>query len=166
MDGSNFNLGWEAPKWTPAEDAILKRSYMKIPTRTLADMLGRSMTSINKRANRLGVSNRPSREEIIRSMWGPDHVISEIGRKTHLRVHELVEIAKSMGLDPSQLRRQPLPQNARDMEKKAPPPPRLPWDKATIAWAKAIAPKEQDSPYSEARIIAGEMARLYSEVEA
>lgn len=43
---------------------------------------------------------------------------------------------------------------------------KLPWSKATIDWAKERAPLEQDSPYSEARIIVGEMARIYSRVDA
>jgi hypothetical protein len=161
------NEGWTAPKWTPAEDAIVKRSYARTPTKVISEMLGRSMSSINKRADRLGIdkAGRQTHEEIIRRMWGPHHLVSDICRKTHLRAAELVRVAESMGLAISDLKRPPVLGNSRNMPKKA---AKLPWSAKTIAWAKVESAAEhvhylnlrKPRPISEARIIAGEAARL------
>jgi hypothetical protein len=47
-----------APKrpWTPAEDAVLAKYYGRVPTRRIAEILGRSINGTYERASRIGIT--------------------------------------------------------------------------------------------------------------
>ena len=45
-------------RWTPAEDAVIRDLYGKVPVKQIAEQLGRSYGSVVERANRIGYRTR------------------------------------------------------------------------------------------------------------
>ena len=51
------------PRWTVKEEEIVRKLYGKIPTRLLAEKLGKTYASINMKAIRLGISKPYKRSD-------------------------------------------------------------------------------------------------------
>lgn len=59
LGGTHKNrAGWrQGPDWTPEEEGALKRLYGTMPTRALAEQMGRELRALYTRANVLGLSH-------------------------------------------------------------------------------------------------------------
>ncbi|HEX7783460.1 MAG TPA: hypothetical protein VF509_11700 [Sphingobium sp.] len=83
----------QGPVWTAEEEARLRADYGKVPTREIAENLGRGVRAVLYRANRMGLTHgfmrafRAEEDRAIRNAW--NHGVS------------MVDVAQALGRDPA-----------------------------------------------------------------
>ena len=88
-------------RWTPAEDAVIRDFYGKVPVKQIAEQLGRSYGSLVERANRIGYRTRahytPAEIALIRAEY-PNISTKVLAEKIGKPWRALEQWAKNNGI--------------------------------------------------------------------
>lgn len=90
--------------WTPELDQILRDKWGVVPTRDLAEELGRSMLAIKQRARKIGLRNRrrftPDEVQLVKDLYST-HTAAQIAKRmygTGRSAKAIFTLAKRLGL--------------------------------------------------------------------
>lgn len=90
--------------WTPELDQVLRDKWGVVPTRGLAEELGRSMLAIKQRARKIGLRNRrrftPDEVQLVKDLY-PTHTAAQIAKRlygTGRSAKAIFTLAKRLGL--------------------------------------------------------------------